>query len=77
MVTGSVRQDGDGSLLLAGGSSQETLVLVRVSVGPADGDVLLMAVELADALDVGAVLAAGSSKATRPGVAHTQVALLL
>ncbi len=34
-------------------------------------------VELADTLDVGSVLAAGSSEATRPGVTHPQVALLL
>lgn len=33
--------------------------------------------ELTDTLDVGSVLTAGSSEATRPGVTHAQVALLL
>lgn len=77
MVAGPLRHDADVSLFLAGGSSEETLVLVRVSIGPTHRDVLLMTMELADTLDVGSVLSAGSSKATCPSVTHTQVALLL
>lgn len=45
MVTGSLRHDADGPLFLAGGSPQEALVLVRVSVGAADGDVLRAALK--------------------------------
>lgn len=123
VVTGSLRHNADGSLLLAGGSAEETLVLVRVSVGAADRNVLLVAlkqetrrfqniseqkhhqdgccsgaeglilrcqqgalsalppagtyVELTDTFDVGSVLAADSSEATRSGVAHAQIALLV
>lgn len=76
MVTGSLRHEANGSLLLAGGSSQETLVLVRVSIRSAHGNVFLMAVKLADTLDICSILPAGSPKATRHGVAHAQVALL-
>lgn len=77
VVTGSVRHDADGPLLLAGGSSEVTLVLICVSVRSTDRDVLLMAVELTNTLDVGSVFSTGSSEATRSGVANTKVALLL
>lgn len=77
MVTGSLCHNGNSSLFLAGGSSQEALVLVRVSIRPAYRDVLLMTMELADTLDVGSILTAGSSEATCPSVTHSQVALLL
>lgn len=72
-----LRQDADVPLLLTGRSPEETLVLIRVSVRAAHRDVLLITVELAHTLDVGSVLAAASSEATRPGVTHSQVALLL
>lgn len=77
MIAGPLRHDADVSLFLAGGPPEETLVLVRVSIGPTHGDILLMTMELADTLDVGSVLAAGSSEATCPSVTHAQVALLL
>lgn len=71
MVTGPFRHDADGSLFLAGGSSQEALVLIRVSVGAAHRDVLLMAVELTDTLDLGSVFSTGSSETARPSVTHS------
>lgn len=41
VVTGALRQDGDQSLLFTGGSPQETLVLVCVSIRTTHWNILL------------------------------------
>lgn len=77
MSAGPIGHFADEPLVFAGGLASVALVLVSVSIRTAHRDVVLMALELADALELSAVVSTHPSVSTAPLVTHTQVTLPL